>query len=105
MAMRSFLFAALGVTAAASLLGSPSNAQTPAAVPAVATNPIAMTASSQCSAVRDLVIDSVVHQMVVGYGYNPYGYGGYYRGGMAVDEAKPSMAKSAEPSAAPTANR
>jgi hypothetical protein len=102
--MRSFLFAALGVTAAASLLSSPSNAQTPAAVPAVATNPIAMTASSQCSAVRDLVIDSVVHQMVVGYGYNPYGYGGYYRGGMAEDA--PAMEKSSAPvnaGAAPTA--
>jgi hypothetical protein len=101
--MRSFLFAALGVTAAASLLGSPSNAQSPAAVPAVATNPIAMTASRQCDAVRDLVIDSVVHQMVVGYGNNYYGYGygqGYPRG-MAVDAGPaPAMEKSSAPVAA-----
>jgi hypothetical protein len=95
--MRSFLFAALGVTAAASLLSSPSNAQSPAAVPAIATNPIAMTASKQCDAVRDLVIDSVVHQMIVGYQYYGYGYGGY-PGGMAVDDmAAPAMEKSSAP--------
>jgi hypothetical protein len=105
--MRSFLFTALGITAAASLLGSPSNAQTPAAVPAVASNPIAMTASKQCDAVRDLVIDSVVHQMVAGYG-NPYGYGygyGAYPRGMAIeDSAAPAMEKSsAAPTSAPVA--
>ncbi len=107
--MRSFLFAALGVTAAASLLGpTSSNAQSVGAVPAVASNasPLAMTASNQCTAVRDLVIDHVVHQMIVGYGgYYGYGYG-YPYGGYApavdagVAESAP-MAKSAAP--APTA--
>jgi len=59
-----------------------------------------MSVSKQCDTVRDLVIDTVVHQMVVGYGYgyNPY----YYRGGADVESATPSMAKSATaPTAAP----
>lgn len=104
--MRSFLLGALGLTAVASLLGSSaSNAQVPAPVPtpAFAQSPIAMTASRQCDAVRDLVIDTVVHQMVVGYGYgyNPY-YGGAYDGGMAVPAAeKASAAPVAAGSAAP----
>ena len=107
MAMRSFLFGALGLTAVASLLGSSSaNAQTAAPVPAVATNPLAMTASKQCDAVRDLVIDTVVHQMVAGYGYgyNPYYNQRYYDGDMAVPEAamdKASAAPVAAGSAAP----
>jgi uncharacterized secreted protein with C-terminal beta-propeller domain len=104
--MRSFLFAALGVTAAASLLGSPSsNAQTPAPVPAIAVSPLAMTATKGCDAVRDLVIDTAVHQMIVGYGYG-YGYNPYYYGGAypVADLAAP-MAKSAAPApaAAPAA--
>src|SRR5688572_2151216 len=104
MAMRSFLFGALGLTAVATLLDSPSNAQPAPTVPA-AQNPLAMTSSQQCDAVRDLVIDTVVHQMVVGYGYNPYGHHYYHRGGIDVDMAAP-MAESAgmaKSSAAPTA--
>ncbi|HEY5923461.1 MAG TPA: beta-propeller domain-containing protein [Kofleriaceae bacterium] len=104
--MRSFVLGALAFTAAATLLGSPSpsNAQNATAVPAVAANPLAMTASKQCDAVRDLVIDTVVHQMVVGYGhgYNPYQH--YYRGEVdmaGVDEAP--TAKSSAPARAPTA--
>jgi hypothetical protein len=109
--MRSFLFGALGLTAVASLLGSPSpaNAQFAGAVPAASTNPLAMTASRQCDAVRDLVIDTAVHQMVVGhgYGYNPYGH--HYYGGMADDMAAPAaessapMAKSSAPVSAGSA--
>ncbi|HEY5950101.1 MAG TPA: beta-propeller domain-containing protein, partial [Kofleriaceae bacterium] len=67
-----------------------------------------MSASKQCDSVRDLVIDTVVHQMIVGYGYgyNPYGYGGY-PGGMPVDMAEPApaMEKSAAPVAAGSASR
>ena len=96
MPMRSFLFSALGVTALVSLFGTPpSSAQTPRAIPAVAANPLAMTASPQCSAVRDLVVDTVVHQMVVGYGY-PYGRG-------VADEARPMAKSAAAPAAAPSA--
>jgi uncharacterized secreted protein with C-terminal beta-propeller domain len=97
--MRSFLFSALGLTAVASLLGSsaPSSAQPVSAVPAAAGNPLAMTASKQCDAVRDLVIDTVVHQMVAGYahGYNPYQHH-YYD---ADDMAAPAMESTAPVSA------
>lgn len=92
--MRSFLFGALGLTAIASLLGSPANAQT---ATAVAANPLAMTASKQCDAVRDLVIDTVVHQMVVGYGY------GYHPHHHYLYDADVPMAAAAEGAAAPTA--
>ena len=101
--MRSFLLGALAFTAAATLLGPSSNAQAQAPVPAVAANPLAMTASKQCDAVRDLVIDTAVHQMVVGYGYgyNPYYY---YQGGAIADEAAPAAeGKAAQPSRAPVA--
>ncbi len=104
--MRSFLFGALGVTALVSLLGAPSNAQPRAAVPAIAVSSFAMTASPQCTAVRNLVIDTVVHQMIAGYGYGygsyGYGYPYAYPGGAA----RPALAKSAAaapPSAAPSA--
>lgn len=98
MAMRSFLFGALGLSAVATLLGSPANAQVASAVPAVAANPLAMTASRQCDAVRDLVIDTAVHQMVVGYGYgyNPYQHR-YYDA--EIPSAAPAMEKSASVSA------
>ncbi len=98
MAMRSFLFGALGLSAVATLLGSPANAQVASAVPAVTANPLAMTASRQCDAVRDLVIDTAVHQMVVGYGYgyNPYQHR-YYDAD--IPSAAPAMEKSASVSA------
>jgi uncharacterized secreted protein with C-terminal beta-propeller domain len=102
--MRSFTIGALVFTAAASLLPASSNAQAPA--PPVAANPLAMTASKQCDAVRDLVIDHVVHQMVVGYGYG-YGYNPYYYRGHLGDVAlAESSAKSAAPATAtaPTGN-
>jgi uncharacterized secreted protein with C-terminal beta-propeller domain len=98
--MRSFLLAALGVTAAASLLGSPTNAQNFAA-PAAAASPLAMSASKQCDAVRDIVIDTAVHQMVTGYGYGYYPY--YYRGGVDMAESAPAVAKSSAAPAAPRA--
>jgi hypothetical protein len=76
-----------------------------------AVNPLAMTASKQCDAVRDLVIDTVVHQMIVGYGYYGYGYPYYYRGGLGVPEpamekaaAAPAAAGAAAPAAAPAAS-
>jgi uncharacterized secreted protein with C-terminal beta-propeller domain len=99
--MRSFLFAALGVTAAASLLGSPATAQTPFATPAAAASPLAMSASKQCDAVRDIVIDTAVHQMVAGYGYGYHPY--YYRGGVDMAESASGVAKSSAAPAAPTA--
>ena len=56
-----------------------------------------MTVSGKCDGVRDLVVDSLVHQMVVGYGYNPYGhYGRGYGPVMDTDEAR-------APAAAPEA--
>ncbi|HEX5060813.1 MAG TPA: beta-propeller domain-containing protein [Kofleriaceae bacterium] len=103
--MRSYLFGALGLTAVASLLGpASSNAQAPTAIPAIATNPLAMTANKQCDAVRDLVIDTAVHQMIVGYGYG-YGYNPYYGGypGAIADEAMPTAQPSSKAAAAPVA--
>lgn len=92
--MRSFLFGALGLTAVASLLAPSTNAQTATA----ASHPLVMTASKQCDAVRDLVIDTVVHQMVVGYGYG-YGYHPYY------DLEDAPVATTAAPTAAGAAPR
>src|SRR5262245_25280836 len=99
--MPKYLLGALGLTALASvsLIDRPSNADTPAPIPAGA-NPLAMTASNQCDGVRDLVIDTLVHNLVVGYGYTPYPYGYNYRGGM--DRAAVAS-KAAEPAPAPPA--
>ena len=87
--MRSKLFGALSLVAAASA--------------SAGADPLTMTASGQCEQVRDLVIDTVVHQLVAGYGY---GYQPYYYGGGAIrmpvaDRAAPMPAATAAPAGAP----
>ena len=81
--MRSKLFGALGLVAAATA--------------SAGADPLTMTASGQCEQVRDLVIDTIVHQVVVGYGYQPYYYGGAQR--VPVADA-PMPAATAAPAAA-----
>jgi uncharacterized secreted protein with C-terminal beta-propeller domain len=103
--MRSFLFGALGLSAIA-LLSSSTNAQPSQPVATTTASPLAMTASKQCDAVRDLVIDTVVHQMVSGYGYGYNGYPYPARPAMAPEAAPAMESKAASaPVAAQSAGR
>jgi uncharacterized secreted protein with C-terminal beta-propeller domain len=99
-----FSLGALGGTLVTTLLVChPAQSDTAHPVVAAAQPPaLALTTSHTCEAVRDVMIDTVVHQLI-----SPYGgyYGGYYPyggGAMPADEDVP-MAKSAAPAAAPSA--
>lgn len=69
---------------------------------------IAMSTNAKCDGVRDLMVDTLVYQMVVGYGYGYgygyYPYGGYY-GGAVPDMAPTAVDEVAAkaPAAAPAA--
>ena len=91
-----------GVSLAVSLLATSDQGNAQPAPPntAVAASPLVMANSRTCDGLRDLMIDTVVHQMVAG-GYNPY-YNNQYRprpvnrlptgGGPKRSQAKPQSA-------------
>jgi uncharacterized secreted protein with C-terminal beta-propeller domain len=86
---------ALGALATSLLAAAPAAADTKPATPAPVAQ-MALTTSPACDGVRDLMIDTVVYQMVMGYGYGYYGYN-YGWGG--VPEAAALDSTSAAPMA------
>src|SRR5215510_1147058 len=72
MAPRQVLLVA-GVAAGSLFLSDRSDAQPTTST--VATQPLVMASSRTCDGLRDLMIDTAVHQTIVG-GYNPSYYGG-----------------------------
>lgn len=100
----------VGLAVGASLLAAPERASSdtfakpPTAATATAASPLMMSSNQQCHGLRDLMVDTLVHQMVVGYGYG--GYYGYHHGYYpAADMSAPgrAMPKSEAAPAAPTA--
>jgi hypothetical protein len=77
-----------GLTLTTSFLASPqADTKTPPQQPQ-ATPPLMMASDAKCDGMRELMIDSLVYQTVMGYGYGGY-YGGYYgpRGGMDAEDS------------------
>jgi len=98
-----------GVTLATSFLadGARPAAAQPASQPQIA-SPFALTSSRSCDGLRDLMVDTLVYQMVQGGYYNPYYQQPYYGGGVRRPAPRPmprSSAKSGSraPTAAPAA--
>src|SRR5262245_17612809 len=102
--LRATLWTGVGaLTAALAAFSTPARSDSPKTGGSGGGNqPLTMATSSSCDGVRDLMVDTLVYQMVVGYGYGGYyGYGYGYGGYPAMDAVK-SAAEPA-PATAPSA--
>jgi uncharacterized secreted protein with C-terminal beta-propeller domain len=73
MMLRSPLLLAAGLGLATSLLSTPGQSQ-PAKQPAPAPGPLVMQSTKSCDGLKDMMVDTAIYQLLVGYGYR----GGYY---------------------------
>ena len=100
MMLRSPLLLAAGLGVATSLLSNPSSAQQPAAQPPPPSNPLVMSSTKACTGVKELMVDTLVYQLLAGYGQGYYG--GFGRGGIALSESAPTAGVDAKQSAGPS---
>lgn len=87
MTLRSPLLLAAGLGLATSLLSTPGQSQ-PAKPSNPAPGPLVMQSTKSCDGLKDLMVDTAIYQMLVGYGY----HGRYYGDVSLGAESAPSRA-------------